>query len=64
MYSEFFVGGDWAPNILGHTKFEDKKYSNPFNLQSTVDSEFLTGGIWALTFLVMLNLRSKFFGIF
>ena len=39
-----FTGGIWAPTFLGHAKFEVKNFSEFFNLQSTVDSEFFSGG--------------------
>ena len=46
-----FSEGVWAPTFSGHSKFEVKKFSEFFILQSTVDSEFYReGGVRAPIF--------------
>ena len=50
-----------GPILFSDAKFETKKVLEFFHLQSALDSEFFTGGVWAPTFLVMLNLRLKIF---
>ena len=66
MESDFFRGGVYAPTFFGDAKFEVQKFSEFFHLQTTMDSEFLTGWEGLAKFLlVMPNLRPKFFfGIF
>ena len=39
-----------APTFFGHAKFEVKKFSELFHLQSALDSEFFGGGVWVPTF--------------
>ena len=63
MDSEFFaVRG--APTFFGDAKFEVKKFSEFFHLQSAVDCEFFAGGFWALTFFGDANFEVKFFSEF
>ena len=47
--TEFFRGGSEA-TFFGHVKFEVKNFLEFFHLQSTLDSEFFRGGVWAPIF--------------
>ena len=61
LWTEFFRVGS-GPIFFGDAKFETKIFSEFFPLLSALDSEFVGGGgSRHQLFLVMLNLRSKFF---
>ena len=47
--------------FFGHSKFEVKKFSEFFHLQSTLDSEFFRGGVRAPTFLGHAKFEVKIF---
>ena len=63
--SEFFTGVVRVLTFFSHAKFEVKKLSEFFHLQSTLDSGFFAMGVLAPTFFGHTKFEVKnFFGIF
>ena len=64
LWTEFFRWGS-GPTLFGHAKFETKNFLEYFCLQSTLDSKFFRGGVFAPIFLGHAKFEvKKYFEIF